>query len=389
MEKLRRILVVDGSRVVRATLSKHFSDNFEILEEGDGESAWQTLMLDASLVAVITGIHTPKLEGHDLLARLKASSIRRLREIPFVLIVSDVDNKAEREFDRTHGVDGFITKSMNKTAIVEFLNNLLDSAVFTQSVILPVVPVEEEPEPTPQNLEPLFQVPKLLEIDKFQSVISEIKISESKVGKVCALVFGIDNYEGLISSFGVDATEVIATRIAKMLIDKVGPADYIGRSFGERLGIVAQGSDLAQGVKFANRVCKSLASGQLTIHGQKVKLTVSVGVASSSDDHVADGIELFALAEKRLDQARVCGGNAVVSVFRSECPMHCQDKITSKLIEALNAHGKNKIASNIGSLGLKILPLLQVMDQELALGLPLADIKRQLQQRAKSEGTTG
>ena len=55
IKKLRRILVIDDSRVVRATLNKHLKGSFELREEADGESAWQTLMLDASLCAVICG----------------------------------------------------------------------------------------------------------------------------------------------------------------------------------------------------------------------------------------------------------------------------------------------------------------------------------------------
>ena len=61
MKKLKRILVVDASRVVRAALAKHLHGEFEVIEEGDGESAWQTLMLDASIAAVISSPQTPRL----------------------------------------------------------------------------------------------------------------------------------------------------------------------------------------------------------------------------------------------------------------------------------------------------------------------------------------
>ncbi len=122
MEKVRRILVLDSSRVVRATLSKHLKDEFEVIEESSGESAWQTLMLDSAISAVISGIHPLKLEAHDLLARLRASSIRRLHGIPFILIVSDLDNTVERDADRASGVAGFITKTMNRAAMLSALD---------------------------------------------------------------------------------------------------------------------------------------------------------------------------------------------------------------------------------------------------------------------------
>ena len=384
MNKRRRILVVDDSRVVRATLNKHLKGEFELREEADGESAWQTLMLDASLSVVISGIHTPRLSAHDLLARLKASSMRRLREIPFILVTSDVANKAEREYDRTLGVDGFISKSMSNVELLDYLNNLLDSAVFTESVILPDVP-KEEPAPAEPSLEPIFKQPMLLETQQFRQVVSTFSLPNPKAGRVCMLVFGIDNRETLIASFGAEAMDMVVKRIASLLVTKVGAADSIGRCRDDRLGIISQGVDLEQGVRFAQRVCKSLASGQITIRGQKVRLTASAGVASNSNDVVSDGEALLDLAEKRLAQALICGGNTVASESKSECPLNCQDLTASKLLDALSLQGEDSLAANIGMLGLKIMPLLQVMNQELSLGLPLDEIKQQLERRSRIE----
>lgn len=391
--KRRRVLIVDDSRVVRATLSKHLRGDFEIREEADGESAWQTLMLDASLCAVISGIHTPRLSAHDLLARLKASPMRRLREIPFVLITSDIDNKVERDFDRTLGVDGFISKSMGKTELVDYLKNLLDSAVFTESVILPDVPKEEEEEPpAPQEpmpvepaLEPVFKQQTVLDPEPFRELIAASPIPKLRAGKVCVLVFGIDNRDSLISSFGEEAMDMVVRRIASLLVTKVGPSDSIGRCEGDRLAIVSQGVDLDQGVHFAQRVCKSLASGQITIRGQKIRLTASVGVASNSGDPTSDGPSLLAQAEKRLDQALICGGNTVASENKSACPMHRQDFTAARLLDALNLQGPESVAENIGMLGLKIMPILEIMNRELSLGLPLDDIRQQLKLREKSK----
>jgi len=389
IKKLRRILVIDDSRVVRATLNKHLRGSFELREEADGESAWQTLMLDASLSAVICGLNIPRLSAHDLLARLKASSMRRLREIPFTLITSDLDNKVEREFDRSLGVDGFISKSITKAELVGYLNNLLDSAVFTDSIIQPEIPPsEEEPPPVEPSFEPIFKTPQLLDRQAFQNAVSALSLPDPKVGKVCALVFGVDKRDALIASFGVEAADMVTTHIARMLVTKVGSSDVIGRYQGEKLGIISYNVDLEQGVRFAQRVCRSLASGQITIHGKKIKLTASVGISSNAGDAVNDGAALLALAEKRLAQALICGGNTVVSETKTECPLRSVDLTASKLLDALNVQGETSLAANIGKLGLKLMPLLQVMDRELSLGLPLADIKQQLQERSRTESST-
>lgn len=373
--KNRRILVLDGSRVVRATLSKHLKDDFEILEESNGESAWQTLMLDSNIAAIISGIHPPKLEAHDLLARLRASSIRRLRDIPFVLIVSDIENLAEREVDRTHGVAGFITKSMTKSSMVETLSALLN----------PIAPEKPESRAKPPASEAAV-ADKFMRSDKFRSVLSSLSFTDSKAENVCALVFAIDNRDALIARFGDEIAGLIAERFAGMLVSKVNSLDLIGRCRGERLAIISYGVDLRQGVHFGQRVCKSLASGQIAIRGQKVKLTASVGVASTSDDKVATGSELFFLADQRLDQALACGGNTVSTEYHSDCPLHCRDTMSVKrLLDALNGQDAADLQDNAGVLGLKMLPLMQIVDRELKLGLPLAEIRKKIEQRALAE----
>jgi diguanylate cyclase (GGDEF)-like protein len=212
-------------------------------------------------------------------------------------------------------------------------------------------------------------------------------LPDPKAGKVCALVFGVDKRDALIASFGVEAADMVTTHIARMLVTKVGSSDVIGRYQGEKLGIISYGVDLEQGVRFAQRVCRSLASGQITIRGEKIKLTASVGIASNAGDAVSDGTALLALAEKRLGQALICGGNTVASETKTECPLRSVDLTASKLLDALNAQGEASLAANIGKLGLKLMPLLQVMDQELSLNLPLADIKQQLQERSRTEST--
>ena len=389
MKNLRRILVVDASRVVRATLHKHLKDDFEILEESNGESAWQILVLDAGIVAVISGVHTPKLEAYDLLARLNASHIPRLRSIPLALIVSDTVSQEERELGFTRGVAAFITKSMKKSAIIECVNGLIETEVLTFSDVLPELSKDGKQKTSSASLSATPSAPRnFLENDQFRSVLENYSTSDLKRDTFCALVFAIDDLSGFSLRFGDAVAEMIAARFAGLLVSKVGTLDSIGRCGGERLAIFSHGVDLKQGLNFGKRVCKSLASGQITIRGQQVRLTASVGVASSSDDGEVSGGELLALAEKRLEQALLCGGNTVASEFRPECPLHCPEKIASRLIEALASNDSKKLAEKIGGLGLQIFPLVQVMDQELGLRLPLAEIRQQLELRARTEAAT-
>ena len=45
MMDLVRILVVDDSRLVRMALARNLKGTFDVREEGDGEAAWEQLLL--------------------------------------------------------------------------------------------------------------------------------------------------------------------------------------------------------------------------------------------------------------------------------------------------------------------------------------------------------
>ena len=74
--------------------------------------------------------------------------------------------------------------------------------------------------------------------------------------------------------------------------------------------------------------------------------------------------------------------------FRPGCPRRSDDASTQALLDAIDAP-ESCPAANIATLGMKLLPLLRVMDRELALDLPLARIEQQLQQRAEREDAAG
>ena len=84
--QLPRILIVDESRIVRATISKHVRDLYDYREESDGEAAWQVLVLDHSIALVICSLSLPVLDGNGLLDRVRASKLTRLSQMPMLMI---------------------------------------------------------------------------------------------------------------------------------------------------------------------------------------------------------------------------------------------------------------------------------------------------------------
>ncbi|MBK4734049.1 response regulator [Noviherbaspirillum pedocola] len=117
------LLIADDSRIVRATLMKHVQHMFEFREAPDGEDAWEQLLRDPDIQLVITDLTMPRLDGYGLLQRMRASPMRRLKEMP-VVVVSGSDDPEERERARACGATDLITKGMPTEQLVSRLDIL-------------------------------------------------------------------------------------------------------------------------------------------------------------------------------------------------------------------------------------------------------------------------
>jgi two-component system cell cycle response regulator len=112
-----RILIVDDSRMVRATLLKHVESVFEVREAHDGIEAWETLLIDPRVRIVITDLTMPRLDGYGLLERIRGSGIERIRAMP-VLVVSGAQEQAEHDRVRAAGATDLIGKGVTSAELL-------------------------------------------------------------------------------------------------------------------------------------------------------------------------------------------------------------------------------------------------------------------------------
>lgn len=378
MEAPRRVLVIDHSKVVRSTLAKHLRDHFEVREESDGESAWQTLVLDSSIVAVVSGMQQTRLSGYELLARLRASKLRRLCDLPFLLIVSGSESADDRLHAKTQGVTDFITRGMTRQEIVTHIARLgnWDTALSLTNPVL-AAQAEANDAPPPPPVSGLLSSTEIAA--RLESATAGLPGTN---GMVSVLKFGLDNHAELTERLGSDTVQAIATRVACLLKEKIGQGDSIGRSSPFRCLIVSPGSSLATCVAFAQRVCRGLANSHITVRGEAVKLRISAGVASTPADGQLSAEELIVLAGERLDQAQRAGGERVAFERKTIARTELATGYFDELIQLYRPSTENH---PLGSVGLHLMPLLKVLETEFHLDLPLTKLEERFALRAREE----
>jgi hypothetical protein len=126
----------------------------------------------------------------------------------------------------------------------------------------------------------------------------------------------------------------------------------------------------------------------IAVHGKRLNLSVSVGVSNSPVDGVSSAGTLIELAGIRLKAAQQSGGNRVVacSVPPPTAAMAPRIDLALALIEAGHEH---EVMPHLEALGIQILPLLKLLEQEFKLGLPLADIEKSMLDLVRKEEDAG
>lgn len=369
MAELPRILVVDDSRVVRVSLIKHLKDHFDIREEGDGEAAWQTLVLDSSIQAVISDLQMPKMNGYQLLEQVRTSKLRRLQQLPFIL-VSGEETEEERAKALAAGVSDFVTKGAGGAEILARLNNLLALSSAQEHLDAGRERMVQDP------VSGLF-TRKYLELQAAQALSHAARHGVD----VSVMVLGFDGFEALGARFGISVAEDIANRFAKMLATKVRQEDSLGHFGAGQYAVVSPGTALAFCATFAERVREAVEVARLAVRGETVAVTVSIGLASVPTDLVSSAGALLDLAGDRMAAAMRAGGNRSDSggVRPASRPISLHHAL-----ELLAANREKPVVPHLPALAKQLLPLLSLMRREMNWDLPVEEIEKSLSERNPS-----
>ncbi len=371
---LPRVLIVDDSRMVRATIIKRIREYYDFREEIDGEAGWQALVLDQSIQLVISDLSMPVLDGYGLLERIRASRLARIREVPVLMISGDEEEDA-RERAKMLGVSDFITKGVGTSELLARIDSLVKLAQTRKQLN--------------DNLQQQVQDPdtglftrKYIELQSAQALSHALRHE----GQLSVMVIGFDHFDALREEHGEEVMRQLHLRFSKMLAGKVRKEDSAGHFAASQFVILSPGTPYPACESFASRLREAIEVANISVHGERLNLTVSIGVANTPVDAVTSAAALLDLANVRLRSAQEGGGNRV-----SACNVKFSSAVhVPKLehaIELIKAGNDRAVLPHLFTLGMQILPLLQLLERELKLGLPLAAIEKTVLDRMqKAEG---
>jgi len=182
------------------------------------------------------------------------------------------------------------------------------------------------------------------------------------------------------TKLGNEVAEQVGSRFVKMLAAKVRQEDSLGHYGAGQYAIIAPGTSPVLCAAFAERVRQAVEVARVSVQGNSISLTVSVGLSSIPGDAASSAVALLELAGQRMHDAMLAGGNRIVS---GELNSGSARQMTLQhAVELITARREEAVLPQLAALGVQVLPLLRLLNQELGLELPLAEIERRLQDRA-------
>lgn len=128
---------------------------------------------------------------------------------------------------------------------------------------------------------------------------------------LCVMMVDADHFKRINDSRGHQAGDAVLKTLGSMLRAATRREDIAARYGGEEFVLVARAVDLQGGVALAERIRAAIETRVIAFEGQRVPVTVSIGVAASDVGDHESPADLLAAADAALYRAKAEGRNRV------------------------------------------------------------------------------
>jgi diguanylate cyclase (GGDEF)-like protein len=149
-------------------------------------------------------------------------------------------------------------------------------------------------------------------IERFDAELSYAKRHGSALS---VILLDLDMFKSVNDEHGHGSGDRVLRAVSDRVLELIRKEDTFGRYGGEEFAVLVRGLGRDGVARFAERIRRSIESMRVLIDPGEIGITISLGIASSSEcgpDPTQS--DLFALADRRLYLAKERGRNQVCSV---------------------------------------------------------------------------
>ncbi|MBI2920025.1 MAG: GGDEF domain-containing protein [Planctomycetes bacterium] len=139
----------------------------------------------------------------------------------------------------------------------------------------------------------------------------EVARSQRHKRPLSVAMLDLDHFKKINDTYGHLAGDAVLREICRRLKTLVGADEVLARYGGEEFVAVLPEAGVEQAREFAERMRELAAEKPVEVDGQKIAVTISVGVAHTAGEAEMTAAELVKRADKLLYEAKAAGRNRV------------------------------------------------------------------------------
>lgn len=303
-----RVLVIDDSPVVRATVERMLGQGFELLVAQDGTDGWMLIQQDPDIDVVFTDLLMPRMNGLDLLRAVRTSGNDHIQNLPVIVATGDDNDELIKQQAFDAGATDFITKPF-KSAELQARANSYGAFQRTAKSLRTGLSTDEV---TGLANEKMF-------LDQLQR---DLAFAARRQLMFAVLKLEICGFADLFRLVGRKGTDNLLQQVAKVLESNVRQEDNLGRLGVAQFAVSLPAVGLEGGELLATRIRDSIAKFRATFRGEPLAIHVSIGVYAPEIDElhrssaVIDGLDQCLLQALAQGPGSVCSqGRAAQDTF--------------------------------------------------------------------------
>jgi diguanylate cyclase (GGDEF)-like protein len=297
------ILLVEDSETTKALLIRYLSSQYELLHARDGEEAWTMLESNPEIGLVITDIQMPRLNGHQLLVRIRKSETPALAAMP-VIVMTAADDNTDRNLAFLNGANDFIGKPIDELELQARVNVHYKLARTIRELEANRQLLAEQATTDPltrlKNRRAFFE-----NGDKYLTHARRFDTDLS------VIVLDIDFFKKINDTHGHHVGDEALVMVAKTLSHLTRADDTLARLGGEEFAVLLPDTNRLGAAVLAERIRVSVAREKLVVGDKIITLTLSAGIASLRTDLGTNVSQLVNVADRRLYLAKQHGRNRI------------------------------------------------------------------------------
>jgi len=295
------ILIVDDNDSNRDLLQRRLRlYDFECVQASGGKEAL-SILSKQKIDLVLLDVLMPDMNGIEVLNAIRNSELQS--DLP-VIMVSGFDDVRSVAKCIAIGASDYLSKpvdgvvlgakvvaALERKALRKKSNELMDQLTI---------------QATTDQLTGIRNRRSIYE--KLDSLIQSCKDNSSNFG---IILLDIDFFKSVNDAFGHHAGDMVLIEAAERFSQNIRSNDFIGRQGGEEFLALIDDIEINEITQIAERVRKSIESSVINVEGTEIKITVSGGIAHSSEKIERD--DLINLADERLYLAKENGRNRIIN----------------------------------------------------------------------------